>query len=279
MTIGGISNAAMGDDVVNRGQALKDRAIFITGPANGMGRAITLAMAKAGADLILAGRDLAAMQGVARDVEAAGRLASIQSCDITDDEAVARAVNDGRSALGGRLDGLVCIAGTTGPDGKALWECSADDYRAVFDVNVLGVILPMRHALPHLVAQKGGSVVLIGGTFGFKGVAYDALYCSTKWALRGLAKSAALEAGRHCVRINTVCPGGVDGPRLERQLRQKAERTGSTFEALYEAFCATTALGRMSQAEEIAEAVMFLLSDAASNITGQDLIVDGGTIV
>jgi 3-oxoacyl-[acyl-carrier protein] reductase len=258
---------------------LSDRAIFVTGPANGMGRAITLAMAREGADLVLAGRDIAAMAAVAREVEAEGRRASVQSCDITDDDAVRVAVAAGREALGGRLDGLACVAGTTGPTGAAIWESTVADYRHVFDVNLLGVMLPMRHVLPYLIAQKRGTVVSIGGTFGFKGVAGDALYCSSKWALRGLMKSAALEAGPHGVRVNAVCPGGVDGPRLERQLREKAEREGADYEAIYGAFAARTALGRISRAEDIAAAVVFLMSEASRNITGQDLLVDGGTIV
>ncbi len=258
---------------------LADRAIFVTGPANGMGRAVSLAMAREGADLILAGRDLQAMAAVAREVEGEGRRVTVRPCDITDDASVADAVENGRSALGGRLDGLACIAGTTGPSGAAIWESTVADYRHVFDVNLLGVMLPMRHVLPHLIAQKRGSVVSVGGTFGFKGVGRDALYCSSKWALRGFSKSAALEAGPHGVRVNTVCPGGVNGPRLERQLREKADRDGATYSEVYNAFAARSALGRMSQAEDVAAAVVFLMSDASRNITGQDLLVDGGTIV
>jgi NAD(P)-dependent dehydrogenase (short-subunit alcohol dehydrogenase family) len=259
--------------------SLLNRAIFITGPANGMGAVISAALAEAGADLILAGRDVAAIERVAQSVCGLGREASIQHCDVTDDASVAGAVSAGRDALGGRLDGLVCIAGTTGAPGKTLWENTSEDYRAVFDVNVLGTLLPMRHVLPHLVRQKRGSVVNIGGTFGFKGAPLQSLYAATKWALRGMARSAALEAGPHGVRVNTVCPGGVDGPRLERQLGEQAERDGLTYEQAYQQFASRSALRRMSTADDIAQAVLFLLSDAARNITGQDLLVDGGTVV
>ena len=258
---------------------LQDRTVFVTGPAKGMGSAITLALARSGADVILAGRDTAAIDVVAREVEALGRAASVQSCDVTKDESVARAVKRGRDAMGGRLDGLVCVAGTTGPFGKTVWESTADDYRNVFDVNVLGIVLAMRHVLPHLVEQKYGSVVHIGGTYGFKGVRLDSLYSATKWALRGLTRSAALEAGPHGVRINSVCPGGVEGPRMRRQLAERAERVNQTPEEALEQFRAGTALGRISSATDVAEAVVFLLSDASRNITGQDLLVDGGTIV
>lgn len=259
--------------------SLSNRSIFVTGPANGMGAAISIALAEAGADLILAGRDAAAMEHVALAVGQLGRQASIQECDVVSDASVENAVRYGREAMAGRLDGLVCIAGTTGAAGKTLWENTAEDYRAVFDVNVLGTLLPMRHVLPHLVRQKRGSVVNIGGTFGFKGAPFQSLYAATKWAVRGISRSAALEAGPHGVRINTVCPGGVEGSRLERQLGERARRDGLSYEEAYSQFTAGAALRRMSTAEDVAQAVLFLLSDAARNITGQDLLVDGGTVV
>lgn len=258
---------------------LQDRTVFVTGPAKGMGSAITLALARSGADVILAGRDVAAIDDVARKVEALGRAASVQSCDVTKDESVAHAVKCGRDAMGGRLDGLVCVAGTTGPFGKTVWESTTDDYRNVFDVNVLGIVLAMRHVLPHLIQQKSGSVVHIGGTYGFKGVRLDSLYSATKWALRGLTKSAALEAGPYGVRVNSVCPGGVEGPRMRRQLAELAERVKQTPEEAFDRFRSGTALGRVSTPADVAEAVVFLLSDASRNITGQDLLVDGGTVV
>ena len=259
--------------------ALAGQAIFVTGPAKGMGRAITVALARAGADVVLAARDVGAMQAVAAEVSALGRMTSVQKCDVTRNGSVAAAVRNGRTELGDRLDGLVCVAGTTGPTGRMIWESTAEDFRHVFDTNVLGVMLPMRHVLPHLIAQARGSVVSVGGTFGFKGVAGNGLYGASKWALRGLGKSAALEAGPHGVRINSVCPGGVDGPRLERQLRERAEQERADYQTVYDALAAGTALGRMSVAEDVAGAIVFLMSDAAGNITGQDLLVDGGTIV
>ena len=122
-------------------------------------------------------------------------------------------------------------------------------------------------------------MVTIGGTFGFKGVRDFSLYGATKWTLRGLTKSAALEAGAAGVRVNMVSPGGVDGPRLTRQLGEDAAAKGISYEERYRQFAATAALHRMSSAEDVAQSVLFLLSDAARNITGQDILVDGGTIV
>ena len=184
-----------------------------------------------------------------------------------------------RRISGPRLYGAVSVAGVSGPTGKTLWEHSVEDFRELFDVNVLGTFLVMKAMLPELIARQAGSIVNIGGTFGFKGVRKASLYGATKWTLRGLTKSAALEAGSAGVRVNMVSPGGVEGPRLTRQLGEEAALMGITYEERLASFEKTSALGRMSTADDIAEAVLFLLSAAARNITGQDLLVDGGTIV
>ncbi|MBN9431871.1 MAG: SDR family oxidoreductase [Bosea sp.] len=258
---------------------LQDRAILVTGPAKGMGGAITRAIAAAGGDLVLIGRDMAPIEAVAAEVRALGRDALIVRTDITDEAEVHAAVAAASAHFGSRLYGAVNVAGVSGPTGKTLWEHSVEDFRELFDVNVLGTFLVMKTMLPELIARQAGSIVNIGGTFGFKGVRKASLYGATKWTLRGLTKSAALEAGSAGVRVNMVSPGGVEGPRLTRQLGEEAALMGITYEERLTGFEKTCALGRMSTADDIAEAVLFLLSSAARNITGQDLLVDGGTIV
>jgi NAD(P)-dependent dehydrogenase (short-subunit alcohol dehydrogenase family) len=255
------------------------QAVFVTGAAKGMGRSITLTLAEGGADIVLAGRDMAAMGPVADEVRALGRTAVLVACDVTDEASVAAAVEAAWGALSPEQWALVNIAGGTGPSGQKLWEHSVADFSEVFDVNVLGPFLTMKHCLPRMIAARSGSVVNIGGTFGFKGVRDASAYGATKWALRGLTKSAALEAGFAGVRVNIVSPGGVDGPRLTRQLTEAAEREGLTYDAVYTRFSATSALGRMSTDRDVALAVAYLLGEGGRNITGQDLLVDGGTIL
>jgi NAD(P)-dependent dehydrogenase (short-subunit alcohol dehydrogenase family) len=258
---------------------LHDRAILVTGPAKGMGGAITRAIAAAGGDLVLIGRDMAPIEAVAGEARALGRDALVVRADITDEAEVHAAVAAASAHFGPRLHGAVNVAGVSGPTGKTLWEHSVEDFRELFDVNVLGTFLVMKAMLPELIARQAGSIVNIGGTFGFKGVRKASLYGATKWTLRGLTKSAALEAGSAGIRVNMVSPGGVEGPRLTRQLGEEAALMGITYEERLAGFEKTAALGRMSTADDIAEAVLFLLSSAARNITGQDLLVDGGTIV
>ncbi len=264
---------------MNGGGGLAGRAVIVTGPAKGMGPAIVRAIAAAGGDLVLVGRDVTAIEAVAGAVRDNGRRVVVAAADVTHDEDVAAAVTAAEAEFGAGLYGAVNVAGVAGPSGKKLWEHTVKDFRELFDVNVLGTFLVLRHLLPRLVASGHGSVVNIGGTFGFKGVRDASLYGATKWTLRGLTKSAALEAGAAGVRVNMVSPGGVEGPRLTRQLGEEAERQGISYEKRLARFTATSALGRMSTADDVAAAVLFLLSDASRNITGQDLLVDGGTIV
>lgn len=256
---------------------LNNRTIFVTGPAKGMGPAICQSLASAGAKLALAGRDQSAIRALlpTLETECIGLV-----CDVTDQASVSSAVSGALEAFpDARHWGLVNVAGGTGPSGKMLWEHSLEEFQEIFDVNVTGTFLTMKSWMPLMIGQGRGEIVNIGGTYGFKGVRQASAYGATKWTLRGLTKSAALEAGSFGVRVNMVSPGGVDGPRLHRQLGEAAERDGVEASAAYERFASNSALGRMSTAEDVANSVRYLLSDASRNVTGQDLLVDGGTIV
>jgi NAD(P)-dependent dehydrogenase (short-subunit alcohol dehydrogenase family) len=254
---------------------LDGMAVFVTGAANGMGGGICRVLHEAGANLVLAGRDVAALNAVSEDLEGS----VVVACDVTDETSVAEAVARSLGVFETGRWGLANVAGGTGPGGKTTWEHTLAEVEEIFAVNVYGPFLTMRHFLPVMIAARGGAVVNVGGTFGFKGAPLSSAYGATKWALRGFTHSAALEAGRYGVRVNSVNPGGVDGPRLRRQLAEAAERSGEDAQKLYDDFAARSALGRMSTDIDVANAVLFLLSDAAGNITGQDLLVDGGTVV
>jgi NAD(P)-dependent dehydrogenase (short-subunit alcohol dehydrogenase family) len=254
---------------------LDGMAVFVTGAANGMGAGICRVLHEAGANLVLAGRDVAALNAVSEDLEGS----VVVACDVTDETSVAEAVARSLGVFETGRWGLANVAGGTGPGGKTTWEHTLAEVEEIFAVNVYGPFLTMRHFLPVMIAARGGAVVNVGGTFGFKGAPLSSAYGATKWALRGFTHSAALEAGRYGVRVNSVNPGGVDGPRLRRQLAEAAERSGEDAQKLYDDFAARSALGRMSTDIDVANAVLFLLSDAAGNITGQDLLVDGGTVV
>lgn len=257
---------------------LSGRAAVVTGPAKGMGRAITLALARAGADLLLAGRDMPPIAAVAEEVRMLGRRAVTASCDVTSAEEVAAMARRGLEAYG-RLDILVNVAGGTGPLGKSAVETTPEEFDAIVDLNMKGCFLTMRAVLPSMMERHYGKIVNVGGTFGLRGRAMRMAYSASKWGLRGITKSFALEAGPHNVNVNCVCPGMVEGPRFERVCADLALRLGISLEEAKRHHAEEYALRRVSTAEDVAEAVLFLASDRSRNITGQDLAVDGGWVV
>ena len=256
---------------------LRGQVAVVTGGTRGLGRELALALAGAGAHIVIVGRGAAAGDAVAGEVRALGRKALAAPADITDQDQVDRAA---RAAIErfGQIDMLVCAAGIGLPR-RPVWENDAADFRACFDANVLGVMLSMRSVLPFMVARKQGRAVVIGGTYGHKGVANFAIYSASKWALRGLVKSTALEVGAHGITANLISPGGIEGDKLRTQFQKSADANGEPVEAVLERFVSQSALGRLVTGSDVAAALLHLVSDAGRNITGQDIIVDAGTII
>jgi NAD(P)-dependent dehydrogenase (short-subunit alcohol dehydrogenase family) len=258
---------------------LTGRKGIVTGPAKGMGAAVTLALAGAGADLVLAGRDTAAIEPVADQVRALGRTAIVVRCDVVNEADVAAAAAAALDAFAGRIDLLVNVAGGSGTLGKPFWDNTLDEFEDINRLNVTGCFLTMRAVMPAMIRQRYGKIVNVGGTFGLRGRAGRAAYSTSKWGLRGLTKSAALEAGPHNININCVCPGMVEGERFSRVGASMADRLGITPDAARDRMAAEYALHRISTAQDVADAVLFLASDRSRQITGQDLAVDGGWVI
>lgn len=256
---------------------LSGRVAVITGPAKGMGAAISLAFAREGCRLALLGRDTDAIEPVAEEARTLGAEAVVVPCDVTDYAQCERAVTDTATAFGGQIDILVNVAGGTGPIGKTGYETSPDEFAQIMTLNVNGCFNMMRAVLPGMVSRRSGKVVNVGGTFGMHGRAGRSAYSASKWGLRGLTKSLAIEAGPHNVNVNYVAPGMVDGPRFrEKVCADMAERLGITVEEAMERHAADYALRRVSTDNDVANACLFLASDVSRQITGVDLPVDGG---
>jgi len=255
---------------------LQGKVAVITGPAKGMGRAVTLAFAREGAALVLAGRDTAAIEPVAEEARALGVAAHVVACDLTDalqTEALARQALQ----VCGRIDVLVNVAGGSGPIGKTGWETSAEEFNDIVQLNMSGCFNTMHAVLPSMIAQRYGKVINVGGTFGMRGRAGRLAYSASKWGLRGITKSFALEAGPHNINVNCVAPGMVDGPRFrEKVCAEMARRLGITLEEAMTRHAADYALKRVSTDADVANACLFLGSDVSRQITGVDLPVDGG---
>ena len=255
---------------------LKDKVAVITGPAKGMGRAVTLAFAEHGAKLVLAGRETAAIEPVAAEARALGVAAIVVPCDLTEaaqTEALARRALEAF----GRIDILVNVAGGSGPIGKTGWETSTEEFNEIVELNMTGCFNTMHAVLPGMIAQRSGKVVNVGGTFGMRGRAGRLAYSASKWGLRGITKSFALEAGPFNINVNCVAPGMVDGPRFrEKVCANMATKLGITLEEAMTRHAADYALKRVSTDADVANACLFLASDVSKQITGVDLPVDGG---
>lgn len=252
------------------------KVAVVTGPAKGMGAAITLMLAREGADLMLLGRDLAAIEPVAAEARALGRTVELARCDVTKAPEVEAAIETARTRFDDRLDILVNVAGGTGPIETPSWETSPDQFAEIVDINLLGCFLTIRYVLPVMMRRRSGKIVNIGGTFGLRGQALRMAYSASKWGLRGLTKSVALEVGPYNINVNTVAPGMVEGPRFERVCRERAARLGKTEDDVRREWEQQYALRRITSADDIANAVWFFASERSRNVTGQDLAVDGG---
>jgi 3-oxoacyl-[acyl-carrier protein] reductase len=242
-----------------------------------MGAAISLAFAREGAHLVLAGRDTAAIEPVATAARSLGVQVLITACDVTSDADTNRLQQAAARLGNGRIDILVNVAGGSGPIGKTGWETTAEEFDQIVDLNMRGCFNTMRAVLPTMIAQREGRIVNVGGTFGMRGRAGRMAYSASKWGLRGITKSFALEAGPHGINVNCVAPGMVDGPRFrDKVCADMAEKLGITVEQAAEKHAADYALRRVSTDADVANACLFLASDAARQITGVDLPVDGG---
>jgi 3-oxoacyl-[acyl-carrier protein] reductase len=258
---------------------LEGKIGIVTGAAKGMGGAITRALAREGADLVLAARDLEALDQLAEELRAGGHRVETVATDVTDESAVKAMVERTLEVYGGRIDILVNIAGVTGPIETPVWEIEREDYLYVLTGNVIGTFLPIKHVLPTMVAQRGGRIVNIGGSSGIRGYRYRTAYSSSKWAIRGLTRTVALDAGEYGIAVNNVVPGIVETPRMERLCAEKARKRGCSYEEVYQEYVDETTTGSITTPEDIADAVVFAASGESRNMTGQDIIVDGGWLI
>jgi NAD(P)-dependent dehydrogenase (short-subunit alcohol dehydrogenase family) len=256
---------------------LKGRVAVITGPAKGMGAAISKAFAAEGCQLALIGRDTAAIEPVAAEVRAAGGKVMVMRCDLLDAAQCEAAAQETKSAFGGRIDILVNVAGGSGPVGKSGVETTPAEFDDIVSLNMSGCFHTMRAVLPAMIAQRYGKIVNVGGTFGMRGRAGRMAYSASKWGLRGITKSFALEVGAHNINVNCVAPGMVDGPRFrDKVCADMAKRLGITVEEAAQRHAAEYALKRVTLDADVANACLFLASDVSRQITGADLPVDGG---
>jgi NAD(P)-dependent dehydrogenase (short-subunit alcohol dehydrogenase family) len=247
---------------------LEDKVALVTGGGSGIGRASAIAFARAGAKVVVAGRrEKEALETVGL-IKKEGGQATFVKADISQESDVETLVARTLSAYG-RLNVAFNNAGIEGEVGKPTHEQSVGNYRSVMDINVLGVLLAMKHEISAMLKNGGGAIVnnaSVGGLIGFPGVS---VYVASKHAVLGLTKTAALEYAKQGIRVNAISPGAVETPMLHRF-------TGGPGTDFSNQLAGMQPVGRFGRPEEIAEAVLWLCSDNASFVTGVSLNADGG---
>src|SRR5579864_4027046 len=256
---------------------LDNKIAVITGGGQGIGRAIALACASAGANVVLASRSEEALHETRTEVERMGREALVIPTDITQ-EASVRNLADRALAHFGRVDILVNNSGVTGPV-KPLWEVTLDEWQATFDINVTGAFLCCRAFLPSMIERRTGSIIFIASMTGKRPLYGRTTYGAGKLALVGMARTLAWETGPYNIRVKVISPGAVAGERLERVFRTQAEVEHTSVDEARRKFTETSPLHRLVSPSDIADAVVFLASDRAASITGEDLNVSAGTVM
>ena len=251
---------------------LNERVSIVTGSAGGIGRAIALAMAEAGARVVVS--DVRADQGEATvtAIEAAGGEAIFVACDVSNADQVSQLVTASLEHFG-RLDMLVNNAGISGGS-SLVHELELETWDRVMAVNLRGPFLCAKHAIPHLISS-GGTIINIASTYGLIGAPLAPAYCASKAGVINLTRQLAVDYGPHKIRVNAICPGYVDTDMGGFRANLPPEQSAAA-NARREANAALQPIGRQAQALEIARVAVFLASDESSFMTGSILTVDGG---
>lgn len=236
---------------------------IVTGAGSGMGRAAALAMACEGARLLLVGRRIEPLDAVRREIEALGGRALVRSADVSDREQVRAAVADAADRFG-RFDLAFNNAGGHG-DFRPIEQTPEDEADQVIELNFKAVYWGVKYQVEQMLANGGGAIVNNASVFGLKAMPGIAAYVASKFAVVGLTRAVALECADAGIRINAVCPGGTETPNFLRV-------TGGDAHAMD----ASVPMGRIARPEEVAAAVLWLMSPKASYVTGSVLSVDGG---
>ena len=252
---------------------LKDKVALITGAASGIGRSTSLLFGREGAKVMCADVNGEGADRVARQIADTGGEAASVKVDVSQEVEVQAMVRETMERWG-RIDTLYNNAGigTGGP----VTQVQEEEWDRTIDINLKGVFLGCKHAIPEMLKQGGGVIVNTASDAGLRGTAWLSSYCASKGGVVLLTKSLAVEWAQQGIRVNCVCPGVIRTPIVDPFIERGRGLFGDSPEEAWERLAQLHPIGRVGEPEEVARAVMFLASDEASFITGVALPVDGG---
>jgi NAD(P)-dependent dehydrogenase (short-subunit alcohol dehydrogenase family) len=248
---------------------VKNRVALVMGGGAGTGRATVMAFAQEGAKVVIADINEDGGRESLELVHAQGQEAIFLNADMGNADDIQRVIAKTREAFGALH--MVSNNAALGAPNKPVADLSEDEWDRCMGVTLRGVWLCMKYQLPFIEASGGGAIVNVASVSGMRGEAFQSVYAAAKGGVINLSKTVAVEYAKRGIRVNTVCPGGINSGGMAFYLQKMPEMREKAYNA--------HAMGRLAEPGEIADAVVFLCSDRASFITGHDLVVDGGVMV
>ena len=252
------------------------KRVLVTGAATGVGRTIAASFAAEGADIAIV--DFQSASATRKLVEGHGRRCEEFQADIRYAEQVKTAVTAAATFLGGRIDVLINNAGFNGHY-NLIQNMKLEHWVETLQINLTGTMLVTQAVIPYMIAQKSGAIGTTASNVARRGLPYRGDYVCAKWALLGLTQTLALELAPHKIRVNAVCPGPIEGDRIEDVMMRQAAIEGKTIPQIRTEWENAAPMKRFVTPEEVSSALMFVCSDAASAMTGQALNVTGGFLM
>src|SRR5213080_4036787 len=256
--------------MTNKDNDFAGKVAFVTGAANGIGRAAALAFAREGANVVAADVAEQGNQETARLIEQEGGRALAVRCDVTQTDDVKAALEKTVAAFG-RLDFAFSNAGIEPRTPAPTADYDEEEWNRIIDIDLRGVFLCMKHEIPLMLKQGGGAIVNTSSGAGVIGIKGSPAYTAAKHGVIGLTRAAALDYASSNIRVNAVCPGYIDTPMMARFTGGMPEGRAKVI--------SEEPIGRMGKPEEIAAAVLWLCSDAAAFMVGHAMVIDGGQTI
>ncbi|HWO00973.1 MAG TPA: SDR family oxidoreductase [Blastocatellia bacterium] len=253
---------------------LEGKVSIVTGGGRGIGLAIAQRFAAEGSAVVVSGTSKDALEKAAAEINNHAGRALSRIADVADEDQVVALVEATMNEFG-RIDVLVNNAGIAGPT-ALVTEVKLEDWERTLAVNLTGAFLCAKHALPHMIQRRGGSIINITSVAGLNGYAWRSPYCASKWGMIGLTRTLAEEAGRYDITCNAIAPGPIRGPRIEQVIRSRAEQMNRSYAEVELDYVGPTALKRMAEESDIAAMTLYLASEEGRNITGETLNISAG---